>query len=149
MKAPDCQLLSSAMKRERERAPINRARNRAPKNFHSAFGTGACLSLLLQELSQNNVKMSLDSHGWNEIIYVHLWLQIAHSTYQVSLRVAHCELPSDPWQERDTSHCKCALFPAGLLFHSRMHRSLLKKAQRLKCDVCNRDKYKVLALFNN
>lgn len=30
-----------------------------------------------------------------------------------------------------------------------MHRSFLKKAQRLKCDVCNRDGYKVQALFNN
>lgn len=102
MKAQDRQVLSSAIKREKERAHINMESKRSPSNFHSNFGQEDGFLLPFQELSQNKVKMSLDSHGWNEIIYVHLQLQITHSTYQVSLRVAHCELPSDPWQERDT-----------------------------------------------
>lgn len=39
MKSQDCQMLSSAIKREREIAHINRESKRSPRNDHSALGT--------------------------------------------------------------------------------------------------------------
>lgn len=82
------------MKREREMAYMNRESKGHPEITTVHLGQQDGFLLVFPETSQNNVKKSLDSHG--EIFYVHLPFQIEHSTYQVSLRVAHYELPSDP-----------------------------------------------------
>lgn len=63
MKAQDCEMLSSAVIKERKRAHRVTESKRSHSNSPVHSGQGNGFLLLFQALSQNNVKVSFDRSG--------------------------------------------------------------------------------------